>query len=263
MTLAARRTSALLALAMSACAPSARDAASIPAATSPAKYAAAATPLSRDHDYFRAQPAVDFWALAPYYVGQRDDVSCSLASLTMLVNAGRRGWALRSDEPLITQASLLERVASEVWKQGLAPGGPGVTLEQLAVLASQSLESFGMKPERVEVTHVAEASPTALAQLRAVLRANESSGSDWLLLNFLARTVVGTGDYGHIAPVGAYDAARRRVLVLDPDRQWYEPYWLPDDVALAAMATRDPDSGQPRGYVYVSLPAASPSGGPP
>jgi hypothetical protein len=257
----ALRCVALLALGMGACAShTASDAPSAPLADPP-KYPAHASPLARDHDYLTRAPAVDFWALAPYYVGQQDEVSCSLASLTMLVNAARRGSALGSQDPLVTQPRLLERVASEVWKHGLAPGGPGVTLEQLAVLARQSLEAYGMKPVRVEVTHLAETTPAALEQLREVLRANESSGSDWLLLNFLAGTVLGTGasgDYGHIAPVGAYDAERQRVLVLDPDRQWYEPYWLPDGVALAGMATRDPDSGQPRGYVYVSLPVLSP-----
>jgi hypothetical protein len=252
---------AVLGVGLKACAPpAARDARRAPLAAQP-KYPAQATPLARDHDYFTRASAADFWALVPYYVGQQDDVSCSLASLTMLVNAARRGSALGSEEPLVTQPRLLERVASDVWKHGLAPGGPGVTLEQLAALARQSLEAYGMKPVRVEVTHVAETTPAALERLRERLRSNESSGSDWLLFNFLAGAVLDTGEagnYGHIAPVGAYDAERRRVLVLDPDRQWYEPYWLPDELALAGMATRDPDSGQPRGYVYVSLAVPSP-----
>lgn len=86
-----------------------------------------------------------------------------------------------------------------------------------------------------------------------MLRANEASARDWLLLNFAASHYVGVGDYGHIAPVAAYDEALRRVLVLDPDREWYEPYWISDEVALAGMATLDADSGQPRGHVHVVL----------
>ena len=78
-----------------------------------------------------------------------------------------------------------------------------------------------------------------------------------MLFNFLAGEYVGVGDYGHIAPVGAYDAAARRVLILDPDRTWYEPYWIPDEVALAGMATPDAASGQARGYLYVSVCAVS------
>lgn len=88
--------------------------------------------------------------------------------------------------------------------------------------------------------------------MRTVLRQNETSASDDLLLDFDVRAYVGVGDDGHIAPVGAYDAESRRVLVLDPDRQWYEPYWIPDTVALAGMATRDSVTREPR-YLHVKL----------
>jgi hypothetical protein len=221
------------------------------------KYAAFSVPLSRDPVYLRQATAPDFWALAPYYVGQQDDTSCSLASLTMLVNAARHDTHLSTDEPLVTQPVLRQRVASSVWERGLAPGGDGVTLDQLALLARQSLLAFGVEPVAVRTTHVPAPSPEALEQLRAALRASEDSDSDFVLVNFLAGAYVGVGEYGHIAPVGAYDGERRRVLILDPDRTWYEPYWVPDEVALAGMATRDPVASQPRGYLYVSLRSKS------
>lgn len=220
------------------------------AAARSAKYPASTLPLSREHGYLQRAPAPDFWTLMPYYTAQRDDVSCSLASLSMLVNAARNGAPLGSDDPLVTQQLLFERVQSDVWRRGLAPGGPGVTLEQLGLLAEQSLRGFHIAA-RVRVQHVPAASPEALAELRSLLLANEASPRDWLLLNFAAQQYVGVGDYGHIAPVGAYDEAQHRVLVLDPDREWYEPYWISDEVALAGMATLDAESGQPRGYVYV------------
>jgi phytochelatin synthase len=217
------------------------------------KYASFAVPLAADHDYLRGAPAPDFWALSPYYVGQQNDSSCSLASLSMLVNAARLGAPLGAEDPLVTQPLLLERVDSEVWHTGLKEGGDGVTLDQLAVLARQSLAVFGKTPRRVEVTHVPAVTPEALERLRQVLRQNEASVYDWVLLNFHAGAYVGVGDYGHIAPVGAYDERQRRLLVLDPDRAWYEPYWIPEEVALAGMATADAATGQPRGYVYVSM----------
>lgn len=216
------------------------------------KYPASTVPLSRDSAYLRSAASNDFWALGPYYVGQQDDVSCSLASLTMLVNAARRHERLGTDEPLVVQAQLRRRVNSPIWERGLAPGGDGVTLDELATLAEESLRAYGLPPSHVEVTHVPDASPAALARLRAALGANEANGDDWLFVNFLAAAYVGVGDYGHIAPVGAYDAASRRVLLFDPDRTWYEPYWVPDDVLLAGMATRDPVTGAPRGYLHVS-----------
>src|SRR3712207_8995568 len=40
-----------------------------------------------------------------------------------------------------------------------------------------------------------------------------------------------TGDWDgpHISPIGAYDAQRHQVLILDVDRQWYVPYWSGDE----------------------------------
>lgn len=218
----------------------------------PPKYPAHALPLSREHAFLQRAPAPDFWALAPHYVGQAGDSACSAASLTMLVNAARHARPLDTETPLVSQTLLRERVASASWERGLAPNGEGVTLEQLGVLAEQSLRAFGLEPLRVQVTHVPDTSPDALARWRAVLHENESSTRDWLFVNFLASTYVGVGDYGHIAPIGAYDEPNQRLLVMDPDRTWYEPYWIPDDIALAGMATRDPVSGAPRGYLLVS-----------
>jgi hypothetical protein len=237
---------------VTACSSGAPHVGSVSPAGAP-KYASFAAPLAGDHDYLRSAPAPDFWALSPYYVGQQNDSSCSLASLSMLVNAARLGAPLGSDDPLVTQPLLLERVDSKVWREGLTEDGEGVTLDQLAALARQSLTAFGKAPRRVEVTHVPAVTPEALERLREVLRQNEASVHDWVLLNFHAGAYVGVGDYGHIAPVGAYDERQRRVLVLDPDRTWYEPYWVPEEVALAGMATPDATTGQPRGYVYVSL----------
>lgn len=222
------------------------------AAAAGPEHAAHAVPLSADREYFRRAAATDFWGLAPYYVGQQDDVSCSLATLTMIVNSARRHHRNSAEEPLVTQSTLRRRVASAVWEKGLAAGGDGVTLDEIATLAEQGLAAYGMRA-RVTTTHVAEASPRALSELRAVLRANEQGADDWVLLNFLARSYVGSGDYGHFAPVAAYDARTQRVLVLDPDREWYEPYWIADSVALQGMATADSVTGQPRGYVHVTL----------
>jgi hypothetical protein len=224
----------------------------VPAERSP-KYGPVAVPLSRSNDFFRRAPAADFWTLAPYYIAQHNDRACSLAALSMLVNAARSALPLGQNDPLATQPLLESRVNSALWSKALAPGGEGVTLAQLAALTSQSLDAFQLRPTRLEVTHVRDASPEALAKLREQLIQNEGSSDDWMLLNFFVEPYTGVGDYGHIAPVGAYDAEQRRVLVMDPDRAWYEPYWIPDEVALRGMATLDAASGDHRGYVYVSV----------
>jgi hypothetical protein len=42
------------------------------------------------------------------------------------------------------------------------------------------------------------------------------------------------------------------VLILDPDRQWYEPYWISVDTLLAGMATKDSGGTAYRGLVRVT-----------
>jgi len=68
--------------------------------------------------------------------------------------------------------------------------------------------------------------------------------------------VIGRGDCGHFSPLGAYDAARDRVLILDVYRVELEPYWVPAVRLFEGMATINRAGGDPRGYLTVRLPAS-------
>lgn len=216
------------------------------------KYGPEAKPLNRDHAYLAASKAPDYWALAPYYVPQRDGKSCSLASVTMAVNALRAAQDLTSDDELFTQDSLLKKAALPAWEAALGTTGKGVALDTLGGFVEQSLKTAGLTGYKVEVVH-APKDPTAedLKKLRAVLAANEKSAGDLIIANFNQGTFTGDTGGGHISPVGAYDVVKKRVLILDSDRQWYEPYWVSDEVFLKGMATVDSDGGKTRGYVWI------------
>ena len=224
-------------------------------AAAPPKYGPHAVRLVDARDHVIRQPAPDFWALISYYSAQQDERSCSVASSAMLLNALRSGRQLSAAEPLITQPELLRRVGVDAWKTAVAPGGEGVSLDELGSNLERALAAYQLEGAKVEVVHVADTSAETRSRLRAMLTQNEQSASDLVLANFLQSVYTGDpeGAVGHIAPVGAYDAVRRRVLILDPDRQWYEPYWVPEDVFLQGLATRDETSGKPRGYVRVLL----------
>ena len=71
-----------------------------------------------------------------------------------------------------------------------------------------------------------------------------------LIVNY-SREAVGQVGGGHFSPVGAYDAASDRVLMLDVARYKYPPAWIPLATLHAAMKTIDPASGQARGLVTV------------
>ncbi|HAR44448.1 MAG TPA: hypothetical protein DCS07_17760 [Bdellovibrionales bacterium] len=217
------------------------------------KYGKHAKPLALSHEYFLSHPAPDFWALSPYYAGQQTDSSCSAASAVMVLNAVRREMNLLATDELITEAALLKHPELSAWKQAVGPGGSGVTLDQLKSYFSAALKAYSIENFELEVFHVNDQTPKALKALRSALVQNEKRGLDFIIANFLQGTLTGDAAIGHMAPVGAYDAAKKRVLIMDPDRRWYEPYWVPENVFLAGMATRDPVSGFTRGFLRVRL----------
>ncbi|MBI2981936.1 MAG: hypothetical protein HYY44_06555, partial [Deltaproteobacteria bacterium] len=130
--------------------------------------------------------------------------------------------------------------------------GAGVSLDQLGELLAESLRAYG-KTAQVEVVHVEDESPETKKKLQRILNENEKSAKDFVIANFLQGVYTGDAMAGHIAPVGAYDVKKRRVLIMDPDREWYEPYWVSEETFLAGMFTKDSKSGKSRGYIFVRL----------
>lgn len=217
------------------------------------KYAPHVVRLYDAREYVRTHDAPDYWALVGYYEPQRDDLSCSLAAAAMSINALRAPRTLHANDELATQAGLLERTKDDRWRKSVSAGGAGVSLTELARLLPLAARAYGLEGTSVQKVHVPAASAEALAALRAALRSNESEARDLILVNFLQSELTGDpeGAVGHIAPIGAYDAQAQRVLIFDPDRRWYEPYWVPDTVLLKAIATRDNDAAAFRGYLRI------------
>jgi hypothetical protein len=226
------------------------------AAASDPKYGPAAVRLHDDRSYVQHSAAPDFWALMPYYLPQLTGSSCSAASVAMLMNALRVELPLPADEKLVTERDLLKRAASAAWQKAVAEDGDGVSLDQLGRLIERSLTAYGLGAHEVEIVHVESTSDEMLARLRNALAANEASADDFILINFVQMVFTGDpeGNVGHISPIAAYDAERQRVLVMDVDRSWYEPYWVSDRTLLEGMAKPDdqaPGKGLSRGYVHV------------
>lgn len=217
------------------------------------KYGPQATPLSASHEYFQEQGLSSFWSWIPYYIPQRDGKSCSLASVTMLLNAARSQIKLTQEEPLVTQDDLLKKVNSPIWNQGLSQLGRGIQLDQLAELVRISLKTYGIPFHSVEVLHIKDSSEAMKKKVHEALQMTEKSNQVLMLANFLMKVYTDDAEVGHISPVGAYDSKRKRVLILDSDRRWYEPYWVSEETFLKGMATQDSESKQNRGYVFVKL----------
>lgn len=193
-----------------------------------------AVPLHAAPGYLRSHPAPDWWALGGFYVPQQTSSACSLAAIVTVLN-GFRGLPADAEEPIVTQAALLERVADPGWQAKVAEGGDGIAFEELPAYLDASLRAYGVTGYAIEVLRPADAGPRALAELVALLAANEASADDFLLVYFNQGVLTGDWDGPHVSPVGAYDAGSGRVLLLDVDREWYVPYWSSAERLLQAM----------------------------
>ncbi|WP_434624210.1 phytochelatin synthase family protein [Azospirillum sp. B2RO_4] len=220
------------------------------------KFGPDAVPITRSSEYVRTAAAPDYWALSPYYVPQTTGASCSLASVTMMLNA-LRGLPALASERLVTGRQLLDRLDDDHWRAATADDGEGVSFGELIDYVRRSLAAYNIDAE-VEVWRPRDASPATLAELRRILAGNERSADDIILLAFDQGTLTGDVGVGHVAPLGAYDAATKRALVMDPDRTWYVPYWTSDARLLDAMLK--PDRADPEGSGLIRVRSRRVSG---
>lgn len=217
------------------------------------KYGHSAVRLFHAREYLRNHEAPDFWALMPYYIHQFSDRACSVASSTMVVNACRAQAELTASDELVTQGMLLRRVAHPRWQEAIQEGGEGVTIEDLGGYLAEALKKFTPDDYKVEAVRVAANDDGLRDRVHEMLVENERSDDDFVVVFFWQATFTDDpeGETGHVAPLAAYDEENERALVFDPDRDWYEPYWVPLDTLVAGMARVDPDTGKPRGYIWV------------
>jgi phytochelatin synthase len=209
-------------------------------------------PLRLDHAYLRGAPDSPYWSIAPHLIQQATDSSCSLATAVMLLNAvrGREGH-LRTAGP-VSEDSLLERVKDESWRVSVAQDGNGLSLTEFASAMERALGFYECAGNWSIVSVPVTDADAAIADLRVALSGMESGSRAFVAANFHLDLFYGDGvDVGHFSPIGAYDAARDLVLMLDVYKKDYEPVWSPLPRLAKAMATLSRKTGEPRGYAVV------------
>jgi hypothetical protein len=219
------------------------------------KFGADAVPIQQATDYLRAHAAPDYWAISPFYIAQQTDSDCSVASIAILLNA-LRGVPQRADTDLVTPRGLLAAAGDRRWKAETAANGSGVTFAEFKAEIARGLHAYALDDYRIEVFKPADASDASLAQLKSLLAANELSAKDIALVYFDQGVLTGDWDGPHISPLGAYDAARAQVLVMDVDRRYYVPYWSPVAKLLDSMIRPAPAkfgrlAGETGGLIWV------------
>ncbi|AVW90920.1 phytochelatin synthase family protein [Celeribacter baekdonensis] len=216
-----------------------------------------ATPVTQATDYLRQAPAPDYWAFSPYVKMQFTTSACSVAAITGAVN-GLSGLPANAEDTVMTQPDLLERVGDAHWSDISAEGGDGVTFAELETYAGEALIAAGLDSYTVSSFKPTDASDATLATVRAWLTLNEQSAEDAMMVYFNQGVVTGDWDGPHVSVIGAYDATKDEVLILEVDQEWYIPYWTSVPVLVEAMvkptsAEHGVLEGETGGLVRLSL----------
>lgn len=217
------------------------------------KYGKNTTPLAEDSSYFRGAIKTDFWKLIPYYVPQHNPKACGVASSIIVLNALFAPERNKSDSKNVDVEELLK--LNSFFKKAVGTKGKGMMLDQLGDALTQVFEKETVATYTVTVERFnGKDSKAELKRLEKLLAANEKNPKNFILANFLQGVLTGDreGMVGHISPIGAYDAKKKRVLILDTDRKFYQPYWVKADKFFDAINTTDPGSSKKRGLVVIT-----------
>lgn len=215
------------------------------------RYVPSVVSINQDHRYMRAHDALIYWRISPYYLPQPTNASCSSTSAAMVINALRIPQMQYTNQRLVTPYSVA-RSTKNTWQNDVKQGGKGVTLDQFGLFLTQAMKAYHILPTNIEVIHATRTTSVA-AKFHQALLDGEKTGRTFIIVNFDQKFISGAENAGHFAPVGAYDVNTKRVLIMDPDREFFEPYWVPEHQLLNSMATEDTDAHKNRGFVIVTL----------
>lgn len=215
-----------------------------------------AIPITEATEHLRATHAPDYWAFAPYVKPQFTTSACGVATVSAAVN-GLAGLPANAEDAVMTQPDLLEAVGDAHWSEISAEGGDGVMFDDLVTYAAAALPVAGLEGYGVTAFKPTDASEATLETTRTWLIQNEESADDALMVYFNQGVVTGDWDGPHVSLIGAYDAAKDQVLILEVDQDWYIPYWTPTAVLLEAMlkptsAEHGVLEGQTGGFVRLA-----------
>jgi hypothetical protein len=192
---------------------------------------------------FEAEARAAYLPLSLQFVTQSNQAFCGVASTIMVLNALKvpapetaawKPFAAFDQDNIFNDATEAVVPRAVIEKRGM-------TLTQLAGLSGV----FGLKAE------IHHASDSTVRDFRRLASEALDSGDRYVLVNYL-RLAIGQERFGHISPLGAYDADSDRFLILDVSRYKYPPVWVETAALFAAMNTIDKDNeSKSRGFVII------------
>lgn len=234
----------------------------VSSATAGPKYGPNAQPLSKktNLEYFQKNPAPDFWALIPHYRGQPTAKACGATNLTLITNAAREAFGnLSSDDKLLSVEDYVKKYTDKAYEEtilGSKFDRTNVTNKNMARLIAQGFEKLKLSTAatKAEVHDIdLKDLPGSKKKFVEALKENEKSADDFIFFSFIQGKLTGDPEGGaHVATIAGFDAKKNLVLIMDPDREWYEPYWSPVDAVFDSISDPKSDGLHP-GWIHVRL----------
>lgn len=192
-------------------------------------------PVSLEPPEVKENPCRSCQALRLNFVHQFNERSCSVASVSMVLNAARMIVHPMGDhEAPITQEDILARVDTIHWRERVSRKGyhnrRGLPIEMLGIAVESSFATYRISFEAMDVValhskiHDME---RRKEELRLRLIGFEKGNDTFLIAHFNQGIFTGGPHIPHISPVGAFDHKKDRVMILDVDPELTEPYWVP------------------------------------
>ncbi|XP_076813974.1 glutathione gamma-glutamylcysteinyltransferase-like isoform X2 [Clavelina lepadiformis] len=193
-----------------------------------------------DNDYMNV-----YFKLGPQLRTQDEPAYCGLSSLVMLLNGlaidpgkvWKGVWRWYHENMLECCTSL-----SEVKEKG-------VTMDQLSCIA---------KCNQLNSKIVYANENATVEDFRNNVKEVCSSDNSGIIVSFGRNVLQQTGT-GHFSPIGGYHPGEDHVLILEPARFKYSPYWVHLPLLWKAMNTVDQNTGKSRGYLLLTRSSDQPT----
>lgn len=228
----------------------------------------------------RSQHSTDFFPLATHFQTQTDQLSCGVATGTIVLNALR--WNTDKAKPIALAPELRKHLpektgegkpfearisgytkdtfldgAEKVKSKKALYGEPlhgnkdfGLQLDQLARIFSETY-ALQVTKKVVGTKETADKPLSKEEQKRIVteIAENLKSPNNYVVVNVQRKAMGQTGG-GHLSPLGAYDELSNSFLFMDVNPSRASWVWVPAADLVQAMNTFD--TVENRGYLLVS-----------
>jgi hypothetical protein len=192
----------------------------------------------------------NFYALIQHLTTQQRPTYCGVASAVTVLNTVRPSDTPVSDSlngkfAWFDQVNFFSKAVEQIIPQTEVQKH-GFSLDQWAA-------AIGTYDVKIEKWHCGEAAGEAdYAAFLAKAKAALTSINQYLVVNFLRKSLGQAGKTGHFSPVGAYNEKENKFLVLDVAQFKYPAFWVDGKLLWDAMNTGDSVSAKHRGFVIIT-----------